>query len=421
MRKVLLFALVSGVIFAGCSSSNNDTSTPTPVPVPVVKEAVSGSVSGVWEKNSTYKITGHLQIDEGKSLTIQEGTTVVFSDSTIKPEFIIKGNLYVYGSKANPVKFTVPDAWKTPANLFGNLWGGLICAPTCAELVIDGAILEYGGAVTTETSPSVKAGLYKAVAGQHVPSINYSNVNGKCVIQNSRMNNQNEDGWYMEGGKILIANNVIYTQGAAGDAINIKSGVEADVAFNFVYSPNTNALKLSNTGTRTPQAYIIGYNNTIVNAGWRRPTIKGGSIWLEQSVRAEIYNNLLANDQFGVKRDVKLPEDPRSKVSNNLYYGYTQGGVTGFQPSTEILTGTNDIISTTVGANDPKFVNYPLNTDSKNAAYNTAWDFHLMAGSPAIGKGTTAFTPLYAAGLTVNGIIYKSPAPSTTIGAFGTN
>ena len=74
------------------------------------------------------------------------------------------------------------------------------------------------------------------------------------------------------------------------------------------------------------------------------------------------------------------------------------------------------------GVFKPKFVNYPLNTDSKNAVFNTAWDFRLQSGSPAIGKGTTTFTRLYADGLSfANGTLYKSPAPSTTIGAFGTN
>jgi hypothetical protein len=166
---------------------------------------------------------------------------------------------------------------------------------------------------------------------------------------------------------------------------------------------------------------VIGYNNTIVNAGWRRPTIKGGSIWVEVAVRAELYNNLLANDRFGIKCDPKNPKDSRSKVSNNLYYGATPDGVTGFQTTSEILAGTNDIISKTVGDNDPKFANYPLTTDSKNATFNTAWDFRLQSGSPAIGKGTTSFTRLYADGLTfANGTTYKSPAPSTTIGAFGT-
>lgn len=425
MKPFLILAACSAALLIGCSKSSDDNSSvaPTPTPTPVVKEAVSGDVSGTWTKGSTYKITGHLQVPASQSLVIEEGVSVIFSDSTIKPELIVKGNLYVVGTSANPVKFTVPDAWKTTANQWGSLWGGIIAAPTCAEMLIDNAILEYGGAVTTESSPSVKAGLYKAAAGNHVPAVNYSNVNGKLVIVNSRLNNQNEDGFYIEGGKVIIANNKIYTQGVSGgDAINIKSGVQADVAFNLVYSPNTNALKLSNTGDRSPQAYVIGYNNTIVNAGWRRPTIKGGSIWVEIGVRTELYNNLLANDRFGIKRDPKNPEDARTKVSNNLYYGYTQDGVTGFQPSTEILTGTSDLITKTVGDNDPKFVNYPLNTDSKNATFNTAWDFRLQAGSPAIGKGNTTFTRLYADGLSfANSTLYKSPAPSATIGAFGTN
>ncbi|GAB3768821.1 hypothetical protein GCM10028818_03860 [Spirosoma horti] len=423
MKQAFILAALSAAVLVGCSKTSDTGNTVTPTPAPVVKEAVSGDVSGIWEKGSTYKITGHLQVPASQSLVIQEGVTVVFSDSTVKPEFIVKGNLYIMGTSANPVKLTVPDAWKTAANQWGNLWGGIIAAPTCAELLIDNAILEYGGAVTTESSPSVKAGLYKATAGSHVPAVNYSNVNGKLVIVNSRLNNQNEDGFYIEGGKVIIANNKIYTQGVSGgDAINIKSGVQADVAFNLVYSPNTNAMKLSNTGDRTPQAYVIGYNNTIVNAGWRRPTIKGGSIWVEIAVRAELYNNLLANDRFGIKRDPKNPEDARSKVSNNLYYNYTAEGVTNFQPTAEILTGTNDVISKTAGDNDPKFVNYPLNTDQKNAIFNTTWDFRLQSGSPAIGKGTTSFTRLYADGLSfANGTTYKSPAPSTTIGAFGTN
>ncbi|MCX6216700.1 right-handed parallel beta-helix repeat-containing protein [Spirosoma sp.] len=423
MKKVLILAAFSAALLAGCSKSSDTTTTVTPTPVPVVKEAVSGDVSGTWAKGSTYKITGHLQVPTSQSLVIEEGVNIVFSDSTVKPELIVRGNLYVMGTSASPVKFTVPDAWKTTANQWGNLWGGIIAAPTCAEMLIDNAILEYGGAVTTESSPSVKAGLYKATAGSHVPAVNYSNVNGKLVIVNSRLNNQNEDGFYVEGGKVIIANNKIYTQGVSGgDAINIKSGVQADVAFNLVYSPNTNALKLSNAGDRSPQAYIVAYNNTIVNAGWRRPTIKGGSIWVELGVRADLYNNLLANDRFGFKRDPKNAEDARSKVSNNLYYGYTQDGVTGFQPTTEILAGTSDIISKTVGDNDPKFVNYPLSTDSKNAVFNTAWDFRLQSGSPAVGKGTSSFTRLYADGLSfANGTLYKSPAPSTTIGAFGTN
>jgi len=418
MKKLLIFAALSTVLVTGCKE---ETSTTDPTPQPVVQEAVSGEVSGVWKKGSTYKITGHLQVPAGKTLTIEEGVTVLMNDSTVKPEIVVRGNLYSLGTTQNPVKITVPDAWKIAKNEFGALWGGIVAAPTCAEFVMQNTVLEYGGAVTTETSPSVKGGLYKAAAGERIPAIYYSNVNGQFVVTNSIVRNFYEDGFYLEGGKVIVANNKFYTTGIAnGDAINIKSGVVADVAFNLIYSPNTNGLKLSNSGDRTPQAYVIGYNNTILNAGWRRPTTKGGSIWLEKTVRADLYNNLLVNDRFGIKRDKGAPEDNRSKVSNNMYYAFTQEAVNQFQPSTEILAGSNDIISKTAGDNDPKFVNYPLNTALTNATFNQAWDFNVQAGSPTLGKGTTSFTRNYANGLTINGVTYKSPEPTTTIGAFGT-
>ena len=203
--------------------------------------------------------------------------------------------------------------------------------------------------------------------------------------------------------------------------MNFKSGCLADIAYNLIYSTNTNALKLSNTGDKTPQTYIIAYNNTMVNTGWRRPTAKGGSVWLESTVRADLYNNLFANTRFGVKRDPKKPEDSRSVYSNNWYYGFDQVTVNQFQPKGDVVGGKNDIIGTTAGANDPKFVNYPVNTSVNNADFNITWDFHLQGNSPALGRGITNFTRHHQAGIVMkNGITYTSPAPATFVGAYGT-
>jgi hypothetical protein len=52
-----------------------------------------------------------------------------------------------------------------------------------------------------------------------------------------------------------------------------------------------------------------------------------------------------------------------------------------------------------------------------NAAFDTKWDFHLQAGSPALGKGKTDFTRLYANGIVINGVTYTSPAPQNFAGA----
>lgn len=401
--------------FASCEKANIDVDTS------VTNGAATGEISGVWAKGSTQNIQGDVIIPEGKTLTIEEGVTILM-DTLKKPEFIVKGNLYVLGTAENPVKFTVNDFYKTPAKKFGKLWGGILAAPSCQELVLDHAIIEYGGSTTSDASTSVKMGLYKAVAGENLPALWFSNANGKLVVQNSTFRNLQEDCTYIEGGKIIFANNTFYTTGiSGGEAMNFKSGCLADVGFNLVYSTNTNALKLSNAGDKSPQTYIIAYNNTMVNTGWRRPTAKGGSVWLESNVRASLYNNLFLNTRFGVKRDPKKPEDKRSNYSNNWYYGFDQTTVNQFQPVGDIIGGQNDVISNVAGDNDPKLVNYPLNTPVANADFNSAWDFHLQGNSPALGKGITNFMRHHQAGITMqNGITYLSPAPAVFIGAFGT-
>jgi hypothetical protein len=415
IKQILAALALTGTILTGCEKANIDVDT-----TPTNGSAI-GEVSGTWTKGSVHEIKGDIIIPEGKSLTIEEGVTVLM-DVTAKPEIVVKGNLYSLGTVENPVKFTVSDAYRTIENKFGKLWGGILAAPTCAELVLDHTILEYGGATTSDASTSVKMGLYKAVAGENLPALWFSNINGKLIVQNSIIRNFQEDCTYIEGGKIIFANNVFYTTGVSGgEAMNFKSGCLADLAYNLVYSTNTNAFKLSNAGDRTPQAYIIAYNNTMVNTGWRRPTAKGGSVWLEATVRAELYNNLFANTRFGVKRDPKKLEDSRSKYSNNWYYGYDQTTVNQFQPgSNDVVAGVNDVISKTAGDNDPRFVNYPLNTPLSNADFNTTWDFHLQGNSPALTKGITTFTRNHKAGLTLsNGLTYASPEPSAFVGAYG--
>ncbi|MDT3401921.1 right-handed parallel beta-helix repeat-containing protein [Mucilaginibacter terrae] len=412
--KPFLAALgLLAIIFTGCEKANVDVDTSPG------DGTAMGEVSGVWERGSTQVIKGDVVIPAGKSLIIEEGVTILM-DTLAKPEFIVKGNLYSLGTEQNPVRFTVNELYKTEAKRFGKLWGGILASPTCAELVLDHTIVEYAGSTTSDASTSVKQGLYKAKAGENLPALWFSNVNGKLVVVNSIFRNLQEDCTYIEGGKIIFANNVFYTTGVTGgEAMNFKSGCLADLAYNLIYATNTNAFKLSNSGDRNPQAYIIAYNNTMVNTGWRRPTAKGGSVWVEASVRAEVYNNLFANTRFGIKRDTKGPEDSRSVFSNNYFYGYDQATVNQFQPASDIIAGTDNVRGTTAGENDPKFVNYPLNTPTINAIFNTAWDFHLLPGSPALTKGKTNFTRHHAAGLTLNGIVYKSPEPSAYVGAYG--
>lgn len=413
---------------------------------------VSGAVEGTWAKYSVINVTGQINVPAGKTLTIEEGVEVIVSTAgqdanSTKIEMIVNGNLYVQGTPTAPVLISVSAAERTAANTFKRLWGGIIGSATCSEIVLDNAIIEYTGAVTTATSPSVVAGLFKAGGGEGMVAFNTNNPTGKYIIQNSIFRNTGEDAIYVQGGNCIFMNNTFYAIGeAGGEAINVKAGCKVDAAYNLMYSPNTNGFKLSNSGAdggARYQAQINAYNNTIINAGWRRDPNKpkGGSIWGEAGCLINVYNNLVVNSMFRAKApgwgvNGTTGPDLNSKMNNNFYASgpqqsdvpqhITNGTITaydGFKAGVkDAVYAANDIAGAAVNDKDPKFENYPFATDPLlSFTFNTAWDFHLKAGSPALTGGKTDFTPFYSAtGITVNGKTYKSPAPSAFIGAFGT-
>ncbi|MDR1154913.1 MAG: Ig-like domain-containing protein [Bacteroidales bacterium] len=414
--------------------------------------AVSGEVYGTWAKYSVVNVDGQISIPAGKSLTIEEGVEVMVSTAgqdanNTKIEFIVNGSLYCYGTEEAPVTFTVPAAERTADNTFTRLWGGIIGSATCSEMAFEHVIVEYTGAVTTKTSPSVAAALFKPAGGEGMVAFNTNNPAGKYVIVNSTFRNTGEDAIYVQGGSCIFANNLFYAVGeAGGEAINVKAGCKVDAAFNMMYSPNTNGFKLSNSGADGGarfQAQINAYNNTVINSGWRRDPNKpkGGSVWAEAGCLVNVYNNLTVNCMFAAKapmfgQDATDGPDLNSKIDYNFYASGTaqstvpqhaaNGTLTaydGFKAGvSDVVYGTHDVRGTAAGDRNPMFENFPFETNPLlSYTFNASWDFRLKPGSPALAGAYTGFTPYFsAAGITVNGKTYKSPAPAAYFGAFGT-
>ncbi len=396
------------------------------------KQYPAGSI--VWKKDSTVTLTNHFIVPKGISLYVEEGVTVISNDTTVRPEIVVLGNLYCYGTAAKPITFTVAAQYRTEAKRFARYWGGIICGYDSKEVVLDYVTIEYCGAQTTEQSASFQNMLFKTTSGEGVPAFHFCNTAGQFVIQNCTFHNNAEDHIYITGGKSIVKNNKFIVNGFdGGEAINYKSGCTADIAFNFIYDANSNGFKLSNGGALDPQSHLYVYNNTVVNSGWRRPKVKGGSIWLEDNIYAELYNNLIADCRWGVKQDAKLVRDARSIITPNYFFASTATGVTQYlgDAAKGQLVGANDKVSATAGDKNPLLSNFTIQaivdinagtTKSGNIpqTYNAAWDFHLGAGSPALTGGKTDFTRHYAtAGLTIAGITYTSPAPAASFGAFG--
>lgn len=418
--NLLFAAIITIVAFSSCDPNED------------VQEKVYPAGAIVWKNDTT--ITNHVIIPKGKSLYIEPGVTVTMNDTTVRPEIVILGNLYCEGTAEKPIKFTVAEQYRTEAKRFSRYWGGIICGYDSEEALLNYVTIEYGGAQTTEQSASFQNQLFKTVTGEGVPAFHFCNTAGKFIIQNCTFRNNAEDQIYITGGKSIVMNNKFIASGFdGGEAINYKSGCLADIAYNLIYDANSNGFKLSNNGALDPQAHLFVYNNSVINCGWRRPKVKGGSIWLEMNVYAELYNNMLFDCRWGVKRDASNVEDARSIITPNYLFASTATGVTQYQADAAKgqLVGTNDKVSASAGDKNPLFANFTIQTTVDiNAGttksgnipqvYNSAWDFRLGAGSPALTGGKTDFTRHFGTtGITINGVEYKSPAPAAYFGAFG--
>ncbi|MEI6137827.1 MAG: Ig-like domain-containing protein [Mariniphaga sp.] len=427
---------------------------------------ISGNVSGVWEKNATVNVSGHVTVPIGQTLTIEEGVQVIFDDNGVgashtRIEFLVAGKLYCKGTTANPILFSVATSKRIAANTFGGLWGGIVGTKDCSEMLFDHVVMEYTGGDVVADSPTAVAGIYTA-GGDITPDITSSNPLGKYVITNCTFRNGRSDALYFMGGQGIIANNTFIAIGqTGGEAINLKAGSKVDAAYNLIFSPNTNGLKLSSSGQDDAagrgQALIRAFNNTIINSGWRRNGVKGGSAYIEKGALVSVFNNLMVNCKFMAMTPSFDKPSPTGGADNNSvidYNFYASGSQLSTLAQDNPLTLTSymgyvstqsaywhdgrlstpkvdfhSLVSASAGdvAKDPKFVNYGfISVDLSSFTYDNTWNFHVQASSPVLTGAYTGFTGAYApyygtTGLTVNGAEYKTPVPAARFGAFGTN
>ena len=467
MAGIMALAL-TGMTAASCSDDDDITENPLPEkPKPAEPETptelvlTGDTATGVWAKNTTVKVAGHhVVVPEGQSLTMEEGVTVLFDDGGVGAshtpiELIVEGSLYCKGTEENPVRLTVEESKRTAENAFAGLWGGIVATEKCPEMLIDHTIIEYTGGAVSQDSPSALKGIY--TPGEDFdPQITTNNVNGRYVITNSTLRYGVSDAIYMMGGQGIIQHNTFAGNGeTGGEAVNVKAGCKVDAAYNLMFAPNTNGFKLSSSGQNDEagrkQALIRAYNNTIVNAGWRRDGVKGGSVYVEKNALVSVFNNLMVNCKYKAQTpkwgnpaidagcatesvidynfyaagtvSSDLPQDVEEGTLNS-FLGYTL-------PNKNVFTDYIDLhspVAASAGdeATNPLFANFDMNAVAlTDFVLNPAWDFHVAANSPVL-KGAysgneSRMQPYFGqTGLTVGGVAYTTDAPTARFGAFGT-
>ena len=453
-------AIVSnGVVTAVKPGNATITATPAAMTslakslsVSVTNKALTaaGEVSGTWEAYTTVTVTGQLKVPAGKSLTIEEGVEVIFNSSDETGagiEFTVDGNIYCQGAQDAPILFSIPTTQRQFANVTDckNLWGGFLLnnASADAEALFDNCIIEYAGSAMIETSPSVTAGIYTAGEDYGVQITTGPQFKGALVVNHCTIRNGFADGIYMQGGHAIITHNTFSGNGATGgEAVNVKAGTNTVIAYNVMYSPNTNGLKLSSSGQDDAagrgQAKCVAYNNTIINAGWRRDGTKGGCIYVEKNILANVFNNLMVNCKYRTQAPkwgtpgVKDGCDDKSVIDYNCYatssitstlkqdidgettvpylnYVFNKNYADAVDAHSVISKGSNDL--------GLAFTNYPLDANPvDNTTYDATWDFTATSLPDGATHGS-GLTSIVKTTLNVGGKSYTADIPQPFFGA----
>jgi hypothetical protein len=379
-------ALMTGV--SSCSKSGGDHTTvitPTvPASNPITPGNISGFVKGTFTTGNTYTITGDLTVKAGDTLASQQGVTVIVKGDA---QINVQGALLLVGTADKPISFN-SDSQKPGS------WGGFQCDSAKSVTIKWTHIDNTGG-------PDPSGSARKTV---------YVRTPINVDIEDSWFTNGQDDLMRMESGaKVTIVRNTILCSGSTdGEAINLKSGVTGIVAYNVIYSQAGTGVKLETSSTvPIPQTSVDVYNNTLVSNGWRRGAAepgKGVSVGL--NAKANIYNNIMVNNYqgLGIFADADVVN---TKYGNNLFYAsvdaYTDTTAkptpisislrSNFYPGDGVgKPAATDIISTGTTNGNPLFKSYDGKVVTPNGvAASLTNDFHLSAGSPALGKGNTTY------------------------------
>jgi len=441
MKKLNLISLgLSLLAFASCSKKGGDNVVVS-APLIQVGKPISnagtlpaGNYKGTMLAGQTYTVGGDITVNAGDTLLIQKGVTINMTNGA---NFIVNGDLISAGTKDAPITITDPSkSKKTGASTAGSDdaykggWGGIYCSNTSKLVVIKWTHLDFGGAALKTLPFPASAGL--AAGNQYI--LFFENPTGVFILEDSWLYGSPDDATRFYGGYLNIMRNTMEKCGGiGGDGFNAKGSSVGNMAYNLIIGGATNGTKTASDGTTGAPCQFAIYNNTYVNDGFRNTGVYGarsGSVEIENNSRALVYNNLIVDCDFGVRiaggpggAKVYLADTttstsalfPKTSYGYNYYYAdnaaianqivptsVAQPVVTHPEatdiPNMAAFLGASYTFgkvydgSSFVGKNNPMFVNYSLPAAADfwvTQASVDNFNFHLQAGSPAAGKGTT--------------------------------
>ena len=250
MKKLVLSLSLLSLIFASCSSNDDDVVTPPATGSGEITGDITASKTFI---KGTYTISGTVRIKSGVTLTFDAGSTITADVTNGTDVLLVEkgGMLNIAGTAAEPVVFT--EKSKTAGS-----WGGIILfgdapivsgkttdgTPITTATSEDGTNIVYGGTNAASNSGSLKyvrveyAGKKILDGNSEMNGFSFYAVGSGTVLENLVAYKGADDGFEFYGGTVSAKNLISY--GNTDDSFDWQDGWQGQANTNW-YAYQTGA------------------------------------------------------------------------------------------------------------------------------------------------------------------------------------
>ncbi|QOP41994.1 hypothetical protein FJR03_09695 [Sulfurimonas marina] len=402
--------LVSFTACGGGGSSTTPTTTPTvtdpivtdPTPTTSIKVDVSGeiSVDTHWTADNVYRLNGRVVVNNGATLTIDPGTTIIGVAGTGAASswlIIDKGSkIEAAGTVDNHIVFTSETAYDGGADAVGQ-WGSLVIIGNAA---MDAQVQPYevdtsfvpGTGVADDNSGTLT---YVDILNSGITIEENKELNGLSLvgvgsgttIDHINVNKSDDDCIEIWGGTVNVSNATVSE--CTDDQFDIDDGYSGTVT-NLTINQSTGNAGIEMSGNTA--ATFDGLNINVTNSA------KEGAIYFKNDGIGGHFNNTTirydVDNGYGVIHSAGAFDAANTSVDNTTIYTSLATVVTGDNNTTitgledAFANGTNNTITaiTNTIAVKPKIaVSGEITTDTTWTANNV----YKLAGKVVVNNGAT--------------------------------
>ena len=289
MKKLAISLSILSLIFASCSSSDDDVVTPPATGSGEITGDITASKTYI---KGTYTLSGTVRVKKDAVLTFEAGSVITADVTNGADALLVEngGKLNIAGTAAEPVVFT--EKSKTAGS-----WGGIIIfgdapivsgktaegTPITTATSEDGTNIVYGGTNAAHNGGSLKyvrveyAGKKILDGNSEMNGFSFYSVGSGTVLENLVAYKGADDGFEFYGGTVSAKNLISY--GNTDDSFDWQDGWQGQANTNwYAYQTGAGNYGMEIEAKSVNNAFFPKVSNITLRRAAGTPTEAAGSV-----------------------------------------------------------------------------------------------------------------------------------------------